>query len=456
MKPFIITALLVLTSGLASAHGRLAETYEVLWHPTDPDMLAINTTFGLVLTRDGGTSWRWVCREAMNVSLVRDPPFLLGDEAAVGATFDGLVLGTLDGCTWTFPTPELERIVTIDLIRHPTRATTMLALTSSGGDFDNLLYRSDDSGFTWRPTSEPIEPILFEKVRVAPSNPSRVYLSGSYPRTPENPERRPFVHRSDDDGATWERIAFPFRDGDRNVFLMAVDPDDADVLYARVSHEADRPELNERLTRSEDGGESWEDLFELPDLRAFAFSDDGRTIWIGGRGADTGVVVDAGFVDGGVTIGDGRGLWRSVDGGPFESVRDDVSIGCLHVRGDELWACGWSFTDGFAVGRSTDEGRTFTPVFDFPDLLGPVQCEGEVPTTCMRADQDIIRDLGLPCEDGGPCPERPDAGVDAGGGGMAGGGCGCDLTRQSTPAFGWLGVALAVVALLRLGRRGQV
>lgn len=439
MSRFASTLIVVLClSSDAFAHGRLAESYEVLWHPTDPDTIAINTTIGLVVTRDGGETWRWVCRDAMNVSMNTDPPFLIGEGAYVGATFDGLVLGALDGCAWSFPTPELNRIVTIDLVRHPTRTETLFGLTSSGGEYVNLLYRSDDHGTSWEPTGDPIEPILFERVRVAPSDPTRVYLSGSYPRTIEQPERRPFVHRSDDEGETWTSFAFPFRDGDRNVFLLAIDPNDPDVVYARVSHEAERTELDERLVRSTDAGETWEDLFELPDLRALAFSDDGRTIWIGGRGGDTGTVVDAGFLDGGgVTIGDGRGLWKSVDGGPFELVRDDMSIGCLYVRDSVLWACAWSFTDGFAVGFSDDEGQTFTPFFDFLEMSGPVECEGEVPTTCSRQDLDIDRDLNLSC-DGGPCPD--------GGTGSGSGGCGCDLT--SPPSAGSIWPFLFVVLVL--------
>lgn len=442
-----ILAAALLTSSHAFAHGRLAETYEVLWHPTDPDIIGINTSIGFILTRDGGETWRWVCRDAMNVSITRDPPFLIGDAAYVGATFDGLVLGELDGCAWSFPTPELERVVMIDLVRHPTASDTLFALTSSGGDFVNLLYRSDDRGFTWRPTGEPIEPILFEKVRVAPSDPTRIYLSGSYPRTLEEPTRRPFVHRSIDEGETWTSFPYPFRDGDRNIFLLAVDPSDPDVVYARISHEAERPELDERLVRSNDGGETWEDLFELPDLRAFAFSEDGRTIWLGGRGGETGTVVDAGFLDGGgVTIGDGRGLWKSVDGGEFELVRDDMSIGCLYEREGVLWACAWSFTDGFAVGTSDDGGATFTPFFDFFEMLGPVECEGDVPTTCMRQDFDINRDLMLNC-DGGRC--RDDAGMD---GMSGGGGCACDLTSPPKMGSFWPFLFVVFVAIRRGAR----
>lgn len=442
MKRLVLILAGWLVSSQALAHGRLAESYEVLWHPTDSQTIAVNTSIGLVITRDGGETWRWVCREAMSVSLTRDPPFLIGNERYVGATFDGLVLGELDGCAWSFPTPALNRVVTIDLVRDPTDPNTLYGLTSSGGEFVNLLYRSDDQGFTWAPTGDPIEPILFEKVRVAPSDPTRIYLSGSYPRTLEDPVRRPFVHRSDDRGETWTSFPFPFRDGDRNVFVLGVDPNNPDVVYARVSHESDRPELNERLVRSLDAGETWSDLFEIPDLRAFTFGEDGRTIWLGGRGGETGTVVDAGFLDGGgVTIGDGRGLWKSVDGSEFRRVRDDISIGCLYERDSVLWACGWSFTDGFAVGYSEDEGVTFTPFFDFSEMSGPVECEGEVATTCSRSNVDIDRDLMITC-DGGLC-RSPDAGTSA----MSGGGCACDLTAP--PNASSLLPFLMLVALRR-------
>ncbi len=421
----------------AAAHGRFPEAQQILDHPSAPDVFAVTTTFGLVVTGDGGTTWRWICRLATQAGPNEDPVFAFaGDGALLGAVFDGLVRSP-DGCTWAKPEPALSDRVVYDLVRHPTRPETLFALTSDGGDQPNALFRSDDDGLHWVPTSEPVAPILFERVRIAPSDPRTIYLSGAFPRTAVSP-RRPFVYRSRDGGSNWDVLAFEFdSDDERNLRVLAVDPLRPDVLFMRVVK--DPGAQPERLVRSRDGGETWRTVLELAEISALSIAPDG-TVWVGGRNQ---IVFGAGDVDAGTPMPPAHGLWRSDDGGDtFDVVREDLSVGCLAWREGALWACGDNYQDGFALGRSMDGGQTFEALLRFEELSGPVQCDPTSDTAVQCAmtpgDADIYADLHVE----GP-PETSASG------------CGCTSagSGRRTP-FGLL--PLFVLRALRERRHGGV
>ncbi|HJL06835.1 MAG TPA: hypothetical protein RMH85_29450 [Polyangiaceae bacterium LLY-WYZ-15_(1-7)] len=429
----------------ARAHGRFPEAHQLVLHPTDDAILGVATTFGLVLTDDGGASWRWVCRPVMGVQLTEDPPFrMLADGTILGATFDGLSVGEPGGCAWAFAGEPLEGSVVIDAALAPDDPTVAYALTSDGGA-ENGVFRSDDGGASWAPTGPPVGAILFERIRVAPSDPERIYLSGVRPATVAEPERAGFVHRSEDGGASWEELPFALGDGERNVLLLGVDPADPDTLYARTVPQRERTDVPERLIRSQDGGATWETVLEVGEVTGLTFL--GGVLHVGARPSPA----------------DGRGgLWRAGEAG-LEPIRDDLAIGCLEARGGELWACAQNWADGFALGRSADGGATFEPVLRFDEMIGPVICPAgaEIEAACEVADEDIERDLlfadcggygdggvpldGATCEDGG-------AGADAG----SGGGGGCAAGGGGGAGGGAGTAALALFGLATLGRRRRV
>jgi len=448
MVPLAVVAwVTLLPAGPAHAHGRPPATGQIAFHPSDPDVIVVRATFGYVVTRDGGDEWRWVCSAVTGQRMSEDPAIaIMSDGSVVATLFDGVARGEDLGCAWSFPEPMLEDVVTIDQAQHPTDPSTTFVLTSSGGA-PNGVWKTDDDGRSWEPTNEAIDEILFETIRIAPGNPMRLYLSGAVPPTSEDP-RMPFVYRSGDGGESWESFPFtpfdpsdpPSSDagvpdggsggGDRNVFLLGVDPTDAEHLLAKVENE-----VADRLVRSRDGGESWEDVLRMRRIDGFAWSGDGSTVWVGGT--------------------EGTGLYRSDDGGERFSVVDaDVEIGCLTLRSGELWACGNNFTDGFAVGRSADGGESFEQVLLYTDIRGIAECSsGETPDVCAELLPDLITDLGLPL-DGGLDPDGGTAADGGPGDGGGGGGCGCRTAGDTptTPRMPWI-VACVAVSAIWLRRR---
>jgi len=429
----------------ARANGRFPQSSQIAFHPRDMRVITARTTFGLLVTHDAGVTWSWVCEEALDFRPTEDPPIArMGDGSTLIALFAGLHRGTPDDCDFVEPDATLGSSIVIDNCVDPSNVDRAYVLTSSGGR-ENQPWRTDDDGATWTPVGDPFESaILFETIEVAPSDPQRLYLTGAIPPTSTLP-RMPFVFRSTNGGLAWERYAFPLEitttQRDKNIFISAIDPDDPDRIFVRVSGDPD-----DRLVISDDGGQSFREVLRMPVMRGFARSDDGATVYAGG---------------------DARGLWRSLDRGEtFAPVTGGIArVNCLAVRGDELWACGNDFVDGFTLGRSTDGGANFEPVLRFKFIAGVPECAADSPVTMLCGPVfPELRARFVPSErDAGPGTDGGDAGaLDAGPTFDAGtpvvppepGGC-CAVagTRSGGGRAGALLAAVVALVALRMRRR---
>jgi MYXO-CTERM domain-containing protein len=412
----------------AFGHGTLPQTREIAFHPSDPSTIVVRTTFGLLVSEDDGESWSWVCRTVIGSRDAEDPAtVVMSNGAVLMGLFDGLLASDPRRCSFDFPSADLADRVVIDVARDPSDASSAFAVTSDGLRV-NGVFRTDDDGATFSPVNAEIESILFERLRIAPSRPARMLLSGAFPPTATEP-RRPFVHRSDDAGETWTAMPFEeFTEGDDNIFVLGIDPTDPDHVFMKVW----RREGDDRLIESTDGGETWIDRLVIADLAAFAWSADGSTIAVGGPPPD--------------------GLHRSVNGGEtFEQVDSEIDLACASFRGSELWICANDYVDDFAIGVSSDGGDTFTPRLHLRDIEGVVECDegSEVTSTCEPELVDLRVMLGLDAGVAG------DGGIDAGtrDGGTSPSppktGCGCAPVGSRS---GWP-IPLAILALALRRRR---
>ncbi len=438
---------LALSAGAAQAHGRPPQPMRLAFDPNDPDRIVVAATFGLVVSTDGGASWRWICAASFGVDPVQEDPDLVvsDDGGVVLATFDGIVRSSSDLCSSEPAAGEVQDVFVIDLAPDPARRERLWALVSSGVQADRVM-RSDDGGASWSAVGAPIEGILTERILVAPSDPSRVYVSASDPdpRTPAG-----FLLRSDDGGETFPvQVEIPVVSGERQAQVLAVDPTNPDRVFVRIARgEVDpRPE---RMLLSTDGGETFESILEVNNMRSLALSEDGRTVWIGS--------------------GLNQGLWRASGGSTeFEQV-SDVNPLCLAARADGLWVCDDQRAHGFALGRSTDGGAAIERVLGFEEAsellecprctAGWITCPAWVPD--LRADlatyfggadagmTGLPRDAGIPAEclpDGGTAPPRPPPPPPAAG-------CGCRVTSSASPP--WIALLGLGLVALRTRRRGR-
>ena len=115
------------------------------------------------------------------------------------------------------------------------------------------VYRSDDSAHTWRKVSQDLKAGTVYRLAVAPSDPRRLYLSARRRYVKGRGTFPGGIYRSTDGGATWSHVL-----DDRFAQGLAVDPRDADVVYAGLTnHPYHDGSTGRGVVVSRNGGKSW-------------------------------------------------------------------------------------------------------------------------------------------------------------------------------------------------------
>ncbi len=431
---------------VATANGRFPAAQQVVLGPgARSDIVALRTTFGMLVSRDGGRSFRWYCEDLLYFPFVSglsfDPPVEVSARGDVVLGFEDGAHAITDGCDVTDLFTVSHREIT-DLAATPDGATLYAAESTSGSR--SYILRADAS-LSFQRQGAGIDGLRFLTVEVAASRPDRVYASGF----DESSGRTPRVLRSDDGGATLAAISATESLGDA-AYISGVDPTDPDVVYVRVVEG-----LGSTLMRSADGGAHLAVVARTSDaMVGFALSDDGASVWYGS--AD-------------------EGLYRSTDHGlHFTLMRMVPTLG-LRFHGGALWLVTDWLRQPWALARSLDGGAHFDGVLRFEDVPGPPFCASPSEGTAICNDrwpafrssiQPVARrDAGAPRDvlevpmvlDAAPTPDRPapmDVGAAPADTGAARVSLGHDCGCHSVPAPDGNGY-LALLAIF-IGRRRRV
>ena len=430
MGTAIVLSLLAMPSRSVEANGRSPMSISV--HPRDGSDtdLASWTTWGLLISRDGG-GFRWMCETALKVGGAFDPDIVFrADGSMLATSFEGLLVNR-DGCLFE-PTGLGPKFIT--RVAEGSDGAIHAAVIDLG---DVKIYKSTDGARTF-PISASVDPTSdwWESLEVAPSDPNRLYLSGF--AIDDQQVKTFLMFRSIDGGVSYQPLAppQPVMSRSSDLKIAAVSPTNPDLLFARVTY-ATGDAVGDRIYRSVDGGASWGKAAVLSvadSINGFVIRKNGEVL------AATSI----------------SGTWRSTDGGAtFTQLASSLQVQCLTERADgTLIACAQNFEpDNMSLGTSTD-GLTWTKLFRFSEAIGPVDCAiGTLqcdtcqlsmwcelrtqfgitadPTTCEEPGGD-----GSVC--GGPLPEEP----------SDGGCCGA----SDNPGGLWLS-SFVLFALLALRRR---
>jgi len=430
-------AAVVAISPAAEGNGRFPTSTSVHTRPGDADDLYLGLTFGLLITHDDGWHWYWTCEDNVGYAGTFDPKYAIAADGTIYATtYEGLRVSDDGGCSFrtaTAPPDGPGDLVDIwvDAVDVASDGTLWLGTAESG--LPNAIYRSNDKGKTVEQMLPSSKTIWWKSIKVAPSDPSRIYASGYQVA----PTTEVFVYRSDDGGTKWTPM--PTTDlqvgGEPLILLEGVDPTDPDIVYAR-SVKVFAP-TGDRLYRSADGGQTWTGVLDTEDaLRAVAVRSDGEVV--------AGTVLSDDPVAGCTFRSSGRGTtFTACDHGP--------QMACLAERSDrELFSCGANWDpDFFTLGRSID-GDTWTKVLRFHEMTGPLEC----PAGTVQHDRcalelwpSIREQFGVTGPVDGGAGVQPDAGPgggnDPGCCGAGGGGAGAVV----------LGIGVATGLLWRRRRR---
>jgi hypothetical protein len=361
----------------ACANGRFPAANEVFFSPTDATFVGIRTSFGILLSHDGGSTWYWLCEDTLGIATsTEDPPIAMTEGGSLVAALSiGLDVSVDGGCDWSFVGGPLSGQIIKDVALRPDAPHTVLAITGTyeadAGDgaapgFAQQVYQSVDDGVHWSAIGVPIDPsALVTTLDVAASDPNRLYASAvrqtTDPQSGLTTVRGASLFVSTDTGATWVERPIPFNpalaggaasvasDGTA-IFIAAVDPTNADRVYVRSDGMS-------QLFVTSDAGKTWSVALSLADpMLGFALSSDGSRVYAGSVGA-------------GVLVASAATL-------SFAQV-STVHVQCLAAHRGDLWACS-DEPSGFIVGQSTTGGASFAP--RLPTLLGitaPIRCPAD-------------------------------------------------------------------------------
>ena len=220
-----------------------------------------STSIGIIAESfDGGATWNVVGTE--QAGLPNAPHRALRVDAAgrlaTLADKQGVYVSQDGGQTWQPCNSGLPHKDVRDVVVDPAQPGRWWCVLGDDGKNPGAVFRTVNAGLSWQLVSRDLLVADVKRLALAPSDSRRLYLAvrdrymggRSYPGG---------VYRSDDSGVTWRRILV-----DNFVRGLAVDPREADVVYAGLT---DNPYHDQctgdgiRMTR--DGGKTWKTLGEL-------------------------------------------------------------------------------------------------------------------------------------------------------------------------------------------------
>jgi len=434
----------------ARANGRYPATNQFVFSPIDPDQLVLRVTFGLLVSRDHGKTWRWVCERALGIVGDEDPMYTITPTGAlVSTTIRGVEVSRDEMCTFP-PAPGVPRRAFVDLTARRAAPSEVVVFASDrandGPDGKPVhvseLFETLDEARSFTSLGSPFPDTSFagETVDLAPSDRDRIYVTGVREKGLETRSARLFTSR--DRGKTWSGVDVPLVGTETSLYIAGVDPSRADRLYLRTSNGFEQPT---RVLVSDDGGATTRTIFSATGaVPGFALSEDGSRIWVGGPldGLHVASTADFAFAQ-----------------------RTKIEIQCLATSPDGLLACS-NERFGFVAGLSTDDGATFSPMLRFCNILGPLM---DCPDTSATSYECVaggklgqppwpFQRMQLACDlpDGGgrrdaSTPGSGDVGVDTS---PPDEGCAAAPAREGAfSAFALGGLATIAVLILRRRRR---
>jgi MYXO-CTERM domain-containing protein len=470
-----LLGLSLFTATQARANGRMAAGHQIAVSPTDPSFFVMETTFGLLISRDAWSTLGWVCEGPVGYgdAGIEDPSIGVTSTAILAGMREGLTVSSDHGCTWTFALsePVVDVVVRTDDPHSALALTSHFTGTSDAGQnlFDTRVMVTHDDGATWGQVGSPLDPSLrVETIDIASSDPNRIYVGGVGDAVSSDGGvvAVGIVLVSTDGGASYARSQIALNPATFEnlgaAFVSAVDPTNPDRVYVRIGGAGNG--AADRLLVSDDGAATFRTVYQATgNLLGFALTSDGATLFIGGP------------LDGVLSASTPRG-----DSGAAFSFaqRSKANVTCLSSTPGKLYACMGEPQNTYRqqLGVSTDEGTTFASAFLFGCIPGPLACPNSVLAQQCDPGFGLVQASVGTCETnvGGAACEAGDCAGDAGGRGSrdagtaenldAGGaadageapaspraGCGCGV-GEAAGAGGMSALAALLLAVVRRRR----
>jgi photosystem II stability/assembly factor-like uncharacterized protein len=267
--PEVLSGLAFRNIGPAVMSGRISD---IAIHPLERHVWYVAVgSGGIWKTENAGTTWTPVFDAQASYSIgcvTLDPTNPETVWVGTGENVSGRHVGFGDGVykslnggkTWTnmglFKSEHVGRILVDPRDSSVVYVAAEGPLWSAGGE--RGLYKTTDGGKSWTLALEISKDTGITSAELDPENPDVVYAAAYQRRRSVaafmggGPESG--IHKSEDGGKTWRKLAVGLPKGDLGKIGLAVSPIDPRVVYATV--EAGLEEKG--FYRSADRGESWE------------------------------------------------------------------------------------------------------------------------------------------------------------------------------------------------------
>jgi photosystem II stability/assembly factor-like uncharacterized protein len=249
-------------------------TFTVAFDPDDPNMMYAGTgewasNHGDVCrSRDGGLTWEVVGKPEAGLPDGQTRHIIVDADSNPAArriyvtvAESGVFCSEDGGNTWHARNQGLPGKSVRGMVQEAGGSKALLALIADEASDGGGIYRSEDRGLHWRRISTDLawpDPYAFA---ISRSDPKRLYLAARAHWSREHGAAPGGVFASRDGGVSWQRVL-----DDRFMDALAVDPKDADVVYAGgTDHPYHDNAIGRGVLRSRDGGRTWEDL-SMPNL----------------------------------------------------------------------------------------------------------------------------------------------------------------------------------------------
>jgi hypothetical protein len=435
----------------ARANGRFPASQQLVFSPSDPNLLVLRTTYGVLVSHDQGCNWDWVCETAiLGTNANTEDPFLgLTSSGAILAPYvEGLATSPDTGCSWSFAGGNLAKRAFADLALEPGNPHSAVTLASTyAGQLDGgqasayvtQLFLTADDGATWTPFGAALDPSLLGlTVDLAPSDAKRVYVSAV---RGDAQNRQAFLVVSTDGGSSFAQASIPIQPpGETGAYIAAVDPGSADRVYVRTEGTLTVDGAYQQMGRllvTSDAGKTWSTAYSGGQLLGFALSPDGSKVYLGGP------------TDGLLVAPSSTMTFAKVS---------SAHVQCLAAQGPSLYVCADELT-GYVLGHSENDGASVAPLLHIDTMRGPLTCgPGTSAAACapqFASQAALLGGSSAP----GSCAGLgvvADAGAGGGGGGgpTSSSGCGCRAAGTGGAFAAASGVAAAFAMAGARRRRG--
>jgi photosystem II stability/assembly factor-like uncharacterized protein len=335
------------------ALGNITQVNAIALDPTSASTIYAGTSRGVLASADGGATWASAGLAGMSVSILAVDPFT--PSTLYAAAGDANIYKSTDGGqSWTAhavglpsaalgPPPSPSAFVSAFLLDPASPSTVYV--TSFG--FASPLYRSTDGAETWNA----VNPGPVALLAIDPGT----TLSTIYAVVPNGGGGG--ISKSTDGGATWAPLPL-----NQNVGVLAIDPNNSNVLYAATYPPFGSPPV---IYKSTDGGQNWSAVnSSMPLTSALVFSP-----------LDSSSVYAATF-NNPFDIFNAGGIFKTTDAGTTwnESNTGLNALGVQLLTGDPLDAATIYEAGVEGLFKSVDQGGSWSQLAGFPMQAGfPIQ-----------------------------------------------------------------------------------